>query len=132
MFSLRHQRGSYSSGAYACHRSPSSAQPVSSMCLRAKRPPEDTRWRSSRASAAPQKDQSGSAADWPPPKSGDQEDDGRLPSDEGNRPSARAEWTVALRYGHFRSAPVVVCGGVRTEREPPPLRAALWFFTRPT
>ena len=33
--------------------------------------------RSSRGTAAPQKDQSGSAADWRSPKSGDQEDDGR-------------------------------------------------------
>ena len=31
-----------------------------------------TRWRSSRGTAAPQEDQSGSAADWRPPKSGDQ------------------------------------------------------------
>ena len=59
---------------------------------------------------APQKDQSGSAADWRPPKSGDQEDDGRLLSDEGSRPSARAEWTMVFRYGHLWSAPVV---GVR-------------------
>ena len=35
------------------------------------------RWRSSRASAPHKKDQSGSAADWRSPKSGDQEDDGR-------------------------------------------------------
>ena len=38
---------------------------------------------------APQKDQSGSAADWRPPKSGDREDDGRVPSDRGNRPRER-------------------------------------------
>ena len=30
-----------------------------------------------------------------------------------------------LRYGHLRSAPVVVDVGVRTEWEPPTLRAAL-------
>ena len=42
-----------------------------------KRPPEDTKWRSSRASAPHKKDQSGSAADWRPPRSGDQEGDGR-------------------------------------------------------
>ena len=31
---------------------------------------------------------------------------------------------TVLRYGHLRSAPVVVDVGVRTEREPPTLRAA--------
>ena len=36
------------------------------------------------------------------------------------------------RYGHLRSAPVVVDGGIRTEWEPPTLRAALWLSTRPT
>ena len=30
------------------------------------------------------------------------------------------------RYGHLWSAPVVVDVGVRTEWEPPPLRAVLW------
>ena len=35
------------------------------------------RWRSPRASAPHKKDQSGSAADWRSPKSGDQGDDGR-------------------------------------------------------
>ena len=42
------------------------------------------------------------------------------------------EETKVLRYGHLRSAPVVVDDGVRTEREPPTLRAALWLSTRPT
>ena len=54
---------------------------------------------------APQEDQSGCAADRRPPKSGDQGDDGRCPSDEGNRP--RDSWVdngVALR-------PPLVCTG---------------------
>ena len=37
-----------------------------------------------------------------------------------------------LRYGHLRSAPVVVDVGVRTEWEPPTLRAALSVSTRPS
>ena len=51
-----------------------------------------------------------------PPKSGDEEDDRQLPSDKGNRPSDRAEWTTVLRDGHLQSAPVVVdvgqCDGI--------------------
>ena len=38
---------------------------------------------------------------------------------------------TVLRNDHLRSAPVVVDVGVRTEWEPPTLRAALWFSTRP-
>ena len=37
----------------------------------------------------------------------------------------RAEWTMVLRCGHLRSAPVVVDVSLRTEWEPPTLRAAL-------
>ena len=40
-------------------------------------------------------------------------------------PGTRAEWMKVSRYGHLRSAPVVVNVGVRTEWEPPTLRAAL-------
>ena len=36
----------------------------------------------------------------------------------------RAEWMTVLRYGHHRSAPVVVNVGLRTEREPPTLLAS--------
>ena len=68
------------------------------------------------------KDQSGSAADWRPPKSGDQEDDGWFPSDKGNRPRDRAEWTMVLRYGHLRSAPVLV--DVRGAGDPQAQKAA--------
>ena len=41
-------------------------------------------------------------------------------------PVRRAEWMAVLRYGHLRSAPVVVDACLRTEREPPTLRAALY------
>ena len=37
-----------------------------------------------------------------------------------------------LRYGHLRSAPVVVDVGLGKEWEPPTLRAALWLSTRPS
>ena len=45
-------------------------------------------------------------------------------------PVRRAEWMTVSRYGHLRSAPVVVDGCLRTEWEPPTLRAALWLSTR--
>ena len=47
-------------------------------------------------------------------------------------PERRAEWTTVLRNGHLQSATVAVDDGFRTEREPPPLRAALRVSTRPT
>ena len=40
-------------------------------------------------------------------------------------PVRRAEWMMVLRYGHLRSAPVVVWCALRTVWEPPTLRAAL-------
>ena len=46
-------------------------------------------------------------------------------------PVLRAEWTTVLRYGHLRSAPVVVDAFLRKEWEPPTLLAALFFSTRP-
>ena len=42
----------------------------------------------------------------------------------------RAEWMTVFRYGHLRSAPVVVDACLRTEWEPPTLRAALCVSTR--
>ena len=60
---------------------------------------------------APHEDQPGSATDWRSPKSVDQGDDGRLPSEIGNRPRDTAEWTMVLRYDDLRSATVVVCSG---------------------
>ena len=53
------------------------SSPVPSMCLRAKNSLRTPRWRTPRASAPHKKGQSGSAADWRSPKSGDQEGDGR-------------------------------------------------------
>ena len=47
-------------------------------------------------------------------------------------PETRAEWMTVLRYGHLRSAPVVVDVGVRTGWEPPTLLAALSISTRPS
>ena len=40
-------------------------------------------------------------------------------------PERRAEWATVLRYGHLRSAPVVVDAGLRTGWEPPTLCASL-------
>ena len=40
-------------------------------------------------------------------------------------PETRAEWMTVLHCGHLRSAPVVVDACLRTEREPPTLRAVL-------
>ena len=50
--------------------------------------------------------------------------------DKGNRPRDRAEWTTVSRYGHLRSAPVLVDAVLHTEREPPTLRASLSDSTR--
>ena len=47
-------------------------------------------------------------------------------------PARRAEWMTVSRYGHLQSALVVVDACVRTEWEPPTLRAALWVSTRPS
>ena len=51
-------------------------------------------------------------SDWRPPKSDDQGDDGRpdYPKRSGD-PLRRAEWMTVYRYGHLRSAPVVVDAG---------------------
>ena len=43
----------------------------------------------------------------------------------------RAEWVTVLRYGHLRSAPVVVDVALRTEREPPTLHTALCVLLAP-
>ena len=53
------------------------SSPVSSMCLRAKDNFEGTKGAVFPSLCAPQEVQSGSAADWRSPKSGDQEDAGR-------------------------------------------------------
>ena len=68
------------------------------MCLRATDHLEDTKVAAFPGYCAPQKVQSGSAADWRPPRSGDQEGDGRpgYPRRSG-RPSAREESSVWVR-----------------------------------
>ena len=53
------------------------SSPVSSMCLRAKDHLEGTKVAVFPSLCAPREDQSGSAADWQPPRNGDQEDVGR-------------------------------------------------------
>ena len=71
--------------------------------------------------------------DWRSPKSGDQETTGDLATRRGaGDPVRRSEWMTVSRYGHLRSAPVVVDACGCTVWEPPTLRAALWLFTRPT
>ena len=79
------------------------SSPVSSMCLRAKDHLEGTKVAVFPSLCAPHEDQSGNAADSRSPKSGD------LATRRGaGDPERRAEWTTVLRYGHLRSAPVVV------------------------
>ena len=82
--------GVLSSGAYAFHQSPLQLTRVCACACGLRTPGGDRP-----NLCAPQKDQSGSAAGWRLPKSSDQEDDGRLPSDKGNRPRDKAEWTTA-------------------------------------
>ena len=53
------------------------SSPVPSMSLRAKDHLEGTKVAVFPRYCAPQEDQTGSAADWRPPRSGDQGDDGR-------------------------------------------------------
>ena len=45
-------------------------------------------------------------------------------------PAKGADWMTVLPYGHLWSAPVVVDACLRTEWEPPTLRAALCYSTR--
>ena len=68
--------------------SPHQSANVSSMCLRAKRPRGHQVAVFPRYCAPPQ-DQSCSAADWRPPKSGDQQDDGRLDHPRGQATQRR-------------------------------------------
>ena len=73
------------------------SSPVSSLCLRAKDHLEDTKVAVFPRYCAPQKVQTGSAADWRPPKIGDQEGDGR--PDHPRRGQATQRWQV-VGYGH--------------------------------
>ena len=106
---------------------------VPSMCLRAKDHLEGTKVAVSPRHCAAQKVQTGSAAAGGHRRVATRETTGDMTTRRGaGDPKRRAEWTTVSRYGHLRSAPVVVDVGVRTEREPPTLRAALWLSTRPS
>ena len=113
--------GSYPSGAYAFRRSRGQKDHL--------RTPFGGLPEVLRPARSPVRQRSG----WWSPKSDDQEDGGRLGYPKRSRrprERERAEWTMVSRYGHFRSAPVVVDVGLRTEWEPPTLRAALCVSTR--
>ena len=109
------------------------SSPVPSMCLRAKDYFEGTKVAVSPSLCAPQerpvRQRSGLAVteEWRP---------GRRRGDLATRrgagdPETRAEWMAVSRYGHLRSAPVVVDAASRKECEPPTLFAALSISTRP-
>ena len=125
MFSTAPVRGSYSSGACAYHHSPPQLTRVRACACGKKDHLEDTRWRSSRGTAPHKKTSLAAQRTGSHRRVATRKDDGRLPSDKGNRPRDRAEWTKVLRYGHLLSAPVVVDAGSRTEWRPPTLRASL-------
>ena len=95
------------------------------MCLRAKDHLEGTKVAVSPRYCAPQKVQTDSAAAGGHRRVATRETTGDLATRRGaGDPETRAEWMKVLRYDHLRSAPVVVDVGVRTEWEPPTLRAA--------
>ena len=108
---------------------------VSSMSLRAKDHLEGTKVAVFPRYCAENKVQTGSAAAGGHRRVATRKTTGDLATRRGagdptRRERERAEWTTVLRYGHLRSAPVVVDAFLRTEREPPTLRAALWLSTR--
>ena len=109
------------------------SSPVPSMCLRAKDHLEGTKVAVFPRYCAEQKVQTGSAAAGGHRGVATRKTTGDLTTRRGaGDPERRAEWMTVSRYGHLRSAPVVVDVGVRTEWEPPTLRAAPWVSTRPS
>ena len=110
------------------------SSPVPSLSLRAKDHLEGTKVAvSPRYCATNKKVQTGSAAAGGHRRVATRETTGDLATRRGaGDPETRAEWMKVLRYGHLRSAPVVVDVGVRKEWEPPTLLAALSVSTRPT
>ena len=89
------------------------------------------RWRSPRGTAPNRKVQTGSAAAGGHRNVATRKATGDLATRRGaGDPVRRAEWMTVLRYGHLRSAPVVVDACVRKEWEPPTLLAALSISTR--
>ena len=108
------------------------SSPVPSLSLRAKDHLEGTKVAVSPRYCAENKVQTGSAAAGGHRRVATRETTGDLATRSGaGDPETRGEWMKVLRYGHLRSAPVVVAACVRTEWEPPTPRAALWFSTRP-
>ena len=99
---------------------------VSSMCLRAKDHLEGTKVAVFPRNCAEQKVQTGSAAAGGHRGVATKKTTGDLTTRRGaGDPERRAEWTTVSRHGHLQSALVVVDAGVRTEWEPPTLRAPL-------
>ena len=85
------------------------SSPVPSMCLRAKDHLEGTKVAVFPRYCAPQKVQTGSAAAGGHRRVATRETTGDLATRRGaGDPETRAEWMKVLRYGHLRSAPVVV------------------------
>ena len=107
------------------------SSPKTSMCLRAKDHLEGTKVAVFPRYCAEQKVQTGSAAAGGHRGVATKKTTGALTTRRGaGDPVRRAEFMTVSRYGHLRSAPVVVDVGLRTEWEPPTLRAALWVSTR--
>ena len=105
---------------------------VSSLSLRAKDHLEGTKVAVFPMYCAENKVQTGSAAAGGHRSVATRKTTGDLTTRRGaGDPVRRAEWTTVLRYGHLRSAPVVVDAFLRKEWEPPTLLAALFFSTRP-
>ena len=105
---------------------------VPSLSLRAKDHLEGTKVAVFPRYCAENKVQTGSAAAGGHRRVATRKTTGDLATRRGaGDPERRAEWMTVLRYGHLRSAPVVVDAGIRKEREPPTLLAALWVSTRP-
>ena len=105
---------------------------VSSVSLRAKDHLEGTKVAVFPRNCAEGKVQTGSAAAGGHRRVATRKTTGDLTTRRGaGDPARRAEWMTVSRYGHLRSAPVVVDACVRTEWEPPTLRAALSVSTRP-
>ena len=91
------------------------------------------RWRSSRASAPHKKSSLAAQRTGGHQRVTTRKTTGDLATRRGaGHPVQRAEWMTVLRYSHLRSAPVVVDACLRTEWEPPTLRAALSDSTRST
>ena len=88
------------------------SSPVPSMSLRAKDHLEGTKVAVSPRYCAEQKVQTGSAAAGGHRRVATREATGDLTTRRGaGDPVRRAEWMTVYRYGHFRSAPVVVDAG---------------------